>query len=259
MKSITIALAAATLSLGAIEARAADAIALVGDATLVRIDLATGKAGKPVAVTGAGRLLGIDVRPANKLLYGVATDGAVVTIDPATGKASKVAQLDTLLPGGPSWAIVDFNPAADKLRFMGSDGTNLRADVDTGKVIKDGSLAFEKGDKHEGQKASVVAAAYSNSFGKPPATAMYDIDKAMGALIQQTKPNDGLLKVIGALGTPKAEAMTLDIQTSADGANTAWLTADNTIYKVALDSGKATMVGKASGVEGTIRDIAVLQ
>lgn len=259
MKSLSIAIAAATLTLAATGARAADAVALVGDSTLVRIDLATGKAGKPITVTGAGRLLGIDVRPANKMLYGVAVDGAVVTIDPATGKASKVAQLDTLLPGAPTWAIVDFNPAADKLRFVGSDGTNLRADVDTGKVVKDGNLAFEKGDKNEGQKPSVVAAAYSNSLGKPQATAMYDIDKTLGALVHQTKPNDGLLKVIGALGTPKADVIAFDISTTADGTNTAWLAADNAIFKVAIDSGKATSVGKATGIEGTIRDIAVLQ
>lgn len=259
MKSLTLAAAAtALLSLAAAEARAADAVVLVGDATLVHVDLATGKVAKSVEVKGAGRLLGIDVRPSNKMLYGIGVDGAVVTIDAKTGKASKVAQLDTLLPGSPTWAIVDFNPAADKLRLMGADGTNLRADVDTGKVAKDGSLAFEQGDMHHGEKPAVVAAAYTNSYGKPQKTAMYDIDATIGALIYQTKPNDGALKAVGKLGIDKAKMYSLDVSTTADGANTAWLAADDGIYKVALDSGKATKVAKITGVKGMIRDIAVL-
>jgi hypothetical protein len=259
MKTLqTVAAAAGLLAIGATQSHAADAVALVGDATLIRVDLATAKVGKPITVSGVGRLLGIDVRPSNKMLYGVAADGAVVTIDLKSGKAKKVAQLETMLPGKPTWAIVDFNPAADKLRFMGADGTNLRADVDTGKVVKDGKLAFEQGDMHHGEKPAIVAAAYINSRGKPQKTAMYDIDATIGALIQQTKPNDGTLKAIGKLGTAKVKAYAFDVATSADGANTAWLIADNGVYKVALDSGKATKVGKASGLEGTIRDIAVL-
>jgi hypothetical protein len=92
-----------------------------------------------------GRLLGIDVRPADGMLYGVAADGAVVTIDVATGKASPKSKLDAMLPPGVT-ATVDFNPAADRLRIIGSDGTNLRANVDDGKVTKDGSLKYAEGD-----------------------------------------------------------------------------------------------------------------
>jgi len=252
------ALAASALALSAVAAHAQSAVALVGDSTLATLDLATGKVTKTTMVTGAGRLLGIDVRPANKMLYGVATDGAIVTIDIASGKASKVAQLDTLLPGNPQAAIVDFNPAADKLRFMGTDGTNLRVDPDSGKVTKDGNLAFEEGDMHKGEKPAIVAAAYINAYGKPEKTAMFDIDATIGALIQQTKPNDGSLKAIGKLGIAGAKTFAFDVATTADGTNTAWLAADNAIYKVALDSGKATMVGNVSGTSEMVRDLAVL-
>lgn len=259
MKSQSIFLAAASLfALSAAPALAAEAVALVGDATLVRVDLATGKAGKQIEVSGAGRLLGIDVRPSNKMLYGVATDGSVMTIDTASGAAKKVSKLDTMLPGKPTSAIVDFNPAADRLRFMGQDGTNLRADVDTGAVTKDGSLAFEKDDMHVGEKPNIVAAAYTNSLGKPASTAMYDIDATIGALIQQTRPNDGALKAVGKLGVPKTMNYAFDIQSGPNDMNTAWLVADNTIYKVDIASGKSTMVSKLSGIKGTVRDIAVL-
>ncbi|MEW5964630.1 MAG: DUF4394 domain-containing protein [Pseudomonadota bacterium] len=247
----------AAIAFSATSASADLAVGLVGDKTLVLIDAAKPAVVNSMTVEGVGRLLGIDVRPADKLLYGVAADGQVVTIDTKTGKTAKVSKLDMLIPAGAS-AIVDFNPAADKLRFMGSDGTNLRADVETGKVTKDGSLAFEAGDMHAGETPSIVAAAYSNSLGRPEKTAMYDIDSKIVALIQQTKPNDGTLKAIGKLGVAAAKSWAFDVATGADGKNTAWLVGDNTLHWVALDTGKASTVGTIAGAKGAIRDIAVL-
>jgi hypothetical protein len=181
------------LAVSASAAAAEMAVGLIGDNTLVMIDGAKPAISKTMKVDGVKKLLGIDVRPSNKMLYGVSEDGTIVTIDTKTGKASKVSKLDKMLPENVAGAIVDFNPAADKLRFMGTDGTNLRADDDSGKETTDGSLAFEDGDMHKGEKHNVVAAAISNSFGKPEKTAMYDIDATIGALIQQNKPNDGTL------------------------------------------------------------------
>ncbi len=234
------------------------AVGLVGDNTLVMIDGAKPAVTTMMKVDGVGKLLGIDVRPMDKKLYGVAVDGTIVTIDLGSGKATKVSKLEKMLPEAAAAAIVDFNPAADKLRFMGTDGTNLRVDVDTGKVTTDGSLAFEDGDMHKGEKPNIVAAAYSNSFGKPEKTAMYDVDATIGALIHQTKPNDGTLKAIGKFGIGKASTYAFDIHTTADGKNTAWLIADKMLYTVALDSGKATVVGEIQGLKGSLRDIAAL-
>ncbi len=256
----TVHLAIASLLATAASAPAAlanTAVGLVGDNTLVMIEAGKPAVGKAVKVKGVQRLLGIDVRPSDKKLYGVGADGMVVTIDVATGEATKVTMLDKLIPANAS-AVVDFNPAADKLRFMGSDGTNLRADLATGKVVTDGSLAFETGDMHAGEKPNVVAAAYTNSFGKPEKTAMFNIDATISALIQQTKPNDGTLKAIGKLGVNGTKTFAFDVATTADGTNTAWLVADNVLHTVALDTGKATMIGKLEGAEQPIRDIAVL-
>ncbi|MDX2259832.1 MAG: DUF4394 domain-containing protein [Hyphomicrobiaceae bacterium] len=252
----TVAVSALALVASSAAASADMAVGLVGAKTLVTIDAKSGKAMKTVEVKGVDRLLGIDVRPANNLLYGIAADGSIFTIDPATGEATAAGKLEKTIAGDA--AIVDFNPAADKLRFMGMDGTNLRADVDTGKVTTDGSLAFEPDDPNTGKKPAVVAAAYSNSFGKPEKTAMYDIDAALGALIRQTKPNDGTLKAIGALGVGKAKDFAFDIHTTADGKNTAWLIADNKLHTVDVETGKATVLGPVAGAPGAIRDIAVL-
>ncbi len=256
MKSMKIVFVS-TLALAAtISAAQADmAVGLTGDKTLLMIDAKAGVT-KSMEVKGVDRLLGIDVRPAKNMLYGVTADGTVVTIDTATGEATKVVKLEKSLDGA-TMAIVDFNPAADKLRFMGTDGTNLRVDPDSGKVTTDGSLAFEATDANTGKKPAVVAAAYTNSFGKPEKTAMFDIDSALG-LIQQVKPNDGTLKTIGAFGIGAAKSYAFDVHTTADGTNTAWLVADNTLHTVDLATGKATKLGEIAGAKGMIRDIAVL-
>lgn len=258
MKLLKSLLALGLSSCALASAASADmAVGLTGDRTLVMIDTANGKVSKTVEVSGVEKLHGIDVRPSNKMLYGVGADGVVVTIDPATGKATKGAKLEKNIPEGAT-AIVDFNPAADKLRFMASDGTNLRADVETGKVTTDGSLIFLKEDMHAGEKPNVVAAAYINAFGKPEKTAMYDIDATIGALVQQVSPNDGTLKAIGKLGIGSAKTYAFDVHTTSDGKNTAWLVADNTLYTVDLATGMATEKSKITGANGAIRDFTVL-
>lgn len=261
MKSLKLALAAGTVLGFAASANAAMVVGLVDGGTLVMFDTMKPTVAKTMKVTGTGPLLGIDVRPSNGMLYGVATDGTVVTIDPATGMAKTVSKLEKMPPASattPTRAIVDFNPAADKLRFMGMDGTNLRADVDTGKVSTDGKLAFRSEDMHTGEKPAIAAAAYTNSYGKPAKTAMYDIDATIVALIQQVSPNDGTLAAVGKLGIDAAQTYALDIQTNAQGRNTAWLAAGDMLYTVDLETGKATGVGVIGGLPGALTDIAVM-
>ena len=62
-----------------------------------------------------------------------------------------------------SGATVDFNPVADRLRVIGSDGTSLRVNVDDGKVIKDGSLKYADTDANKGKTPKIMAGAYTNS------------------------------------------------------------------------------------------------
>ncbi|MBU1334062.1 MAG: DUF4394 domain-containing protein [Alphaproteobacteria bacterium] len=208
-------------------------------------------------VTGVDGLAGIDVRPADKLLYGVTLAGEVVTIDTASGAATMKSTLSEMLPSFEG-AIVDFNPMADRLRLMATDGTNHRVNVDDGMVTVDGSLAYEAGDMHEGETPAIVAAAYINSIGKPEATAMYDIDATIAALIQQVSPNDGTLGAIGELGV-EGSSYAFDIAATEALENTAYLVVDNVLHTVDLESGAATEVGAIEGVDGMISDIAILQ
>ena len=236
-------------------AHAAPVVGLTGDKTLVWFDTDKPEIGKSVEVTGVDKLHGIDLRPADNKLYGVSGDGQIVSIDLETGAATSVSKLSSMLPEGVS-ASVDFNPMADRLRIMGSDGTNLRAHPDTGAVTVDGKLAFEAGDANAEAAPKVVATAYINSFGKPEKTAMYDIT-ADGTFLQQTKPNDGTLKTIGKLGVT-GDVFAFDVQTTADGTNTAWLATGNALYKVNMETGVAEKSADLTGATQPVRDIAVM-
>jgi hypothetical protein len=254
MKTLTLtaALLAGTVLAGA--AQAQTVAALVGDDTLAIVDAGARKVQRTVKVTGAGKLVGIDVRPADGMLYGVAEDGAVVTIDVQSGKATAKSKLETMLAPG-TMATVDFNPVADRLRIIGSDGTNLRANVDDGKVTKDGAIKFAESDAMKGKTAKVTAGAYTNSVKGAKETVLFDID-ASGALVRQAPPNDGVINTIGQLGMP-AERVAFDIVADASGGNTAYLMAGPTLYKVDLASGKATEAGRVEGANN-VRDIAIL-
>lgn len=239
-------------------AAAAPVLGLAGDKTLIMFDTATPAVTKTMEVTGVTKLVGIDFRPGTKTVIGVTPEHAIVSINLETGAATEVAKMDTMLTLTEAPVVVDFNPMADRLRFM-TGTTNHRVHPDTGAVTVDGALAFEEGDMHKGETPNIVAAAYINSIGKPEKTAMYNIDATIGALIQQTKPNDGTLKAIGKLGLKdKPATYAFDIQGEEGGKNTAYLVAGKILYTISLETGSATEVGAITGVENEVRDIAVL-
>lgn len=247
--------ASAVLLLSSAAVHAAQVAALVGNDTIAMVDTTAKKATGTMKVTGiSGALVGIDVRPADGMLYGLVDDGTVVTIA-KDGKATVKSKLETMLAKGVT-ATVDFNPVADRLRVMGSDGMSLRANVDDGKVTKDGDHKFAETDMHKGEKPNVVAGAYTNSMKGAKETTLFNIDGTIGALVKQAPPNDGILGAVGKLGI-KADKVAFDIW--SDGTkNDAWLMMGDTLYSVDLATGKATEAAKIAGVSGTVRDIAIM-
>lgn len=251
------AVSTSALALSLTAAAAATGVGLTDDRTLVMFDTETLEVTGTMDVEGVDRLLGIDLRPADNTLVGVADDMRIVTIDTATGAATDLSTMDTALEMGDMPVIVDFNPMADRLRFM-TGTTNHRVNADTGEVTVDGSLNWVPEDENAEAQPMIAAAAYINSYGTPEATAMYNIDAGLGALLQQTAPNDGTLATIGDLGiAAPGETMAFDIQTDAEGTNSAWLVTNNTIHSVDLETGAATAAGEIAA-EGQIRDLAVL-
>jgi hypothetical protein len=237
--------------------RAEMVAALVGDDTIAIVDTDAKKVTKSAKVSGAsGKLVGIDVRPADGMLYGVSTDGMIWTIDPMTAKATMKSKLDVALPANAMFTV-DFNPVADRLRVIASDGTNLRINVDDGKATTDGKLKFAETDMNKGKTPMIVAGAYSNSIKGAKETVLYDIDSTIGGLMRQVPPNDGVLNAIGMMGVT-AKTYAFDILADGNGGNTGWLMADGSLYRVDLANGKATMAAKIEGAGADVRDIAVL-
>src|SRR5712672_3485415 len=256
MKVIALTGALAASSFVATGAQAAGwIIGLVDGKSIVTIDPASRKVASKVDVKGAGPLAGIDVRPADGMLYGITTDGTIVIIDVKTGQATMKSKMSEALKSGVT-ATVDFNPVADRLRVMGSDGTNLRVNVDDGKATVDGSHKYKDGDLNAGKTPKVVSGAYSNSWKGTKATALYNIDAATSSLVSQAPPNDGVLNTIGALGVKLNGSVAFNIVASQPDRNDAWLSTGGALYSVDLKTGRATMAGKIDGLKGKLTDIA---
>ena len=123
---------------------------MVDGKSIVTIDPASRKVASKVEVKGAGPLAGIDVRPADGMLYAVTADGGIYTVDAKTGAATMKSKLSETLKAGVT-VTVDFNPVADRLRIITSEGVNLRVNVDDGKATVDGPLKFKDGDTMAGK------------------------------------------------------------------------------------------------------------
>jgi Domain of unknown function (DUF4394) len=193
---------------------------------------------------GDSRLVGIDYRPATGALYGVGDAGGIYTVDPSTGQATKVAQMDVALSGGAFG--VDFNPTVDRLRVVSDNGQNLRINVDTGMTNVDATLNTGPGTTATG----VTAAAYTNNDADPStATTLFDIDAVADRVAIQAPPNNGTLNPTGNLGVEAAGDAGFDIysSTTRDGAtvNVRALAALNVdgasaLYRVDLLTGRAS-------------------
>ncbi|MCX7325939.1 MAG: DUF4394 domain-containing protein [Hyphomicrobiales bacterium] len=201
-------------------------------------------------------LAGIDIRPADGMLYGLQRDGQIVTIDLKSGQATVKAKLVQMLPANVA-LTVDFNPVADRMRVVGADGTNLRINVDDGKTTVDGHLKFADADANKAAAPFILAGAYSNKFKGTKETALYEIDANIGALVKQAPPNDGILSTLGNIGK-KPKAIAFSIESDGKGGNIGWLLADGTLGTIDISNGQTTVVGSVAGLKGQVRDIVVL-
>ena len=238
-------------------ASAATLAALQDGTTLTWIDTDAKKVTGSVKLDANARLVGIDVRPADGKLYGLTADGTIVTIDHKTGKWDKKSQVSENLPAGVSFSV-DFNPVADRMRILGSDGTSLRVNVDDGKAVVDGKLRFADADAAKGKTPRVTAGAYTNSFAGTKETALFDIDATTGTLVKQAPPNDGILNTVGSLGVKVDGPLAFDIWSDGKGGNSAWLLAGGSLHEVDLTTGAAKKVSAIAGLKGSVSDFAVL-
>ena len=258
MARLTTISAAALMALAATApARALDLIGLTDRGELVHFKDSSLKDTTVVAITGlSAPLVGIDVRPADKRLYGVAANSTIYTIEPKTGVATFVANLSEPFMSAKG-AVVDFNPQADRLRLINDSGTqNYRINVDTGAVIKDKPLAYGDKDKAAGKAPSILAGAYINSYAGAKATQLFHVDSARGAWVVQDPPNDGVLGTIADTGLGAREIRGLDILTDAKDDYVGYALAGSTLIEVSVAKGTATARGTIGDGKMKLIDIA---
>lgn len=187
---------------------------------LYRFDDARPGDWKRTTLTGLGsdRLIGIDVRPADRKLYGLSNLKRLYRINLATSKATPVGTVpDELIYAGSNFGF-DFDPVADNVRAVTNSGQNLRFDVSTGNVLIDQTLKFAEGDVHIGKAATVVGLAYTNNVAGATSTQLYGIDTTRDKLVRIDSPNDGTLATVGSLKVNVAQIGTSFDISARDGA-----------------------------------------
>ncbi len=238
-----------------------------GANTLVRFNTAApATVSAPLPVTGlaAGDTLkAIDYRPANGLLYAIATDGSNAavrsyTINPTTGAAAALGSAVTLPTPGTSWDI-NFNPTVDRIRVVNDQDENARLVPDTGALAGDDTNLAPAG-------AIVDAVAYTNPFAGATTTTLYALNQAtnglaaIGGINGMPSPNLGVVTEIGPLGVTFAGSTTaFDIATN-NAAFAALRPASGglSLYTINLTSGAATLVGTIGAGTLALDDIAIV-
>lgn len=241
----------------------------------------------PITGLGAGQnLVGIDFRPQNGKLYGIASDGMgnaqLYTISIQTGLAVAVGTLGQFVDGvgnpvaitGPDFGI-DFNPTVDRLRIVTSSGLNFRVNPNTGAAI-DGNLGImgvNPDGSLNGSTTTVDATAYTNSAPNVTATTQYTLDSVTNTLFIQNPPNNGTQTsplVVTLNGTPLdfTSVNGFDIpsgvnvstsNTPATGQAFAVLTVGSTtgLYGIELSTGAATLVGTVGAGTDPVQGFAL--
>ena len=217
-----------------------------------------------VLVTGlqsGENLVGIDMRPADGMLYGVGSTGRLYTLDPVTGAATNKSRLaadaadttDAFTALAGTNFGVDFNPMADRLRIVSNTGQSLRINVDTGATTTDGSI------NGGAANTAISASAYTNSFAGTGSTTLYGIDAVNNTLYTQNPPNNGTLANPVPLGIVAGAVNGFDIDARTNmGYMVATVGGARNLYGVnlAATTAPATLVG-ALGVTEDIRGIAL--
>ena len=203
---------------------------------------------------GDTKLIGIDYRVQNGLMYGVGDQGGIYTIktppEVVDVEVTKVSQLQIALYG--TKFGVDFNPAADRLRVISDNAQNLRHNLGNGTTEEDGILTTPP---LPSPTRGVTAAAYTNNdLNGATATTLFDINTTSDQVVIQSPANNGTLAPTGSLTLDAGADAGLDIFSYLTGGKTtsniafASLTpygADPpSFYSVNVFTGEATAIGQ---------------
>ena len=205
----------------------------------------------------AGPLVGIDRRPADGKLYGLAGGTDVVTIDPASGTTTVVSTL-TVPFDGDLRSGFDFTPQLDRLRLVSANGRNVRVNVALGATAVDQPLAYAAGDAHAGTRPRITAAAYGNNRAGVATTTLFELDADLDVLVVQDPANDGVLKTVGPVGMDVPALAGFDNLTDDAGRDRAFAAWGQALYSIDLATGRATSLGPIPGVSRAVISLAIL-
>ncbi|MBA3396668.1 MAG: DUF4394 domain-containing protein [Deltaproteobacteria bacterium] len=223
-----------------------------------------------VGLAANEKLVGIDVRPNDTIIYGLGSLGGIYTINSFSARANNLGKLaaDPMDTSDPFTAMagaafgIDFNPTGTgALRVVSTDEQNLRIpNLMMPRVFTDTALASTG-------PVDAIGAAYTNSYmtpqGAPTSTTLYVIDGLSGQLMIQSPPNNGTLTAVGPLaasGVFYDPAMPshsgFDIAGGNNGialaafrrpSGAGGLEAFSRLYRIDLATGAATEIGNGIG------------
>lgn len=233
-------------------------------------------------------LVGIDYRPQNGTLYGLAQNSTtgglqLYGVSARTGVAAAIGTTGNLvdttgaaiaIPVGTNFGF-DFNPVADRIRVVTSNGLNIRINPNTGSFVDFNTTAagIQPDGSTNGATTVLDATAYTNNAPNVTATTQYTLDSVSDKLFIQNPPNNGTQ--VGALSVTLNGA-TLDF-TSVNGFDIpggvnaaksgdpvtgkafAGLTVGgvSSLYAIELSTGVATLVGAIGAGTAPINGLAV--
>ncbi|RJT07824.1 DUF4394 domain-containing protein [Halococcus sp. IIIV-5B] len=233
---------------------------------LVPVDLESGeiwtdKASRIDGVSGESLLVGIDYRPSDEMLYALDENGTLYTIEMPSKAGKSVSASSVGSADYPDTDLIDgvgfdFNPVADAIRVVTTDGDSFVTSADDGSIVRQDPDAFYMdGDDNEGTTPQLSAAGYTNSVPDPSATMLYDIDSDLDVLVQQDADPDSDttsgLTTIGGLGIDANAVNGFDIS-GTDGAAYALLAVDGEtkLYRIDLEVGSAMPVAEEDMGDG---------
>ncbi len=153
-------------------------------------------------VTAGQTIRGMDVRPADRMLYALGYNPAdsgyqVYRIDPATAVATPINAAPGKLALGSTAVTFDFNPTVDRIRVTGGSNMNYRLNPNDGSIVAtDMSLSYALSDINAGLMPRVGTLAYINSYPGAATTVLYGIDDSLQDYININPPNNGTLNTM---------------------------------------------------------------
>jgi hypothetical protein len=210
---------------------------LTSDSRIVTFDSATpGSVASSLAISGlvgGDALVGIDLRPANNLLYSVAASGNLYQLDlsGAGYAANLIGNIGVGLTGNAFG--IDFNPTVDRLRLIDDTDQNLRINPGNAVTITDTPISGGY---------DIVGSAYTNNFAGATTTVLYGLDALSGQLLRASNPNGGVYFNVGPLGVALAPSNRIGFDISGSTGD-AYFNSGGQFYSLNLATGGATLIG----------------